>query len=173
MCQVIITCRSLLWTLLSIATTQIMIASVFSPSWLVGYARAPTLATTLTDLDNRTVVGKAIGKELDTEPFSPTIGIINRCTRLRKFQEILNRDNCATYVTDFGMPNSQFPDAWKASLIFFSIGGILLVYTMGAAVMSVCVQAMCGKSIYTLSGLMQSIAGEWTIKNQPIFKDIS
>ena len=151
MCPVIITCRSILWTLLSIATTQIMIASVFSPVWLVGFERE-TGFITMKDLDNVTVSN---GKDR----YSPTIGIINRCTRIHKFREILRRDTCATYVTDFGMPNSEFPDAWKASMIFFAVGGVLLVFTMGASVISICVQSMCGKSIFTVSGLLQSIAG--------------
>ncbi|WAR29510.1 LHPL2-like protein [Mya arenaria] len=159
MCQVIVTCRSFLWTLLSIATTQIFIASVFSPAWLIGYERSPQ-ALTFNNLGNSsTWEGRYDNNEDATEPFSPTIGIINRCTRLRRFQEILKRENCATYVTEFSMPNSQFPDAWKASLVFFCIGGVLLVFTMGTSVMSICMQSMCGKSIFTLSGLIQSIAG--------------
>lgn len=151
MCQVIITCRSIFWTLLTIATTQIMIASVMSPQWLIGFERKTGL--TLKDIDNITI------SDGTGDVFRPTIGIINRCTRLHKFQNILKRENCATFVTDFGMPNSQFPDAWKASFIFFCLGSVLLVYTMGASVMSLCVQSMCGKSIFNITGLIQSISG--------------
>lgn len=129
---------------------MIMIASVMSPQWLVGYPRKPGL--TVKDVDNNTLTD-------DQETFQPTIGIINRCTRLHKFQEILKRENCATYVTEVNMPDSQFPDAWKASLAFFSIGCILLVFTMGTSVISLCIQSMCGKSIFSVSGLIQSIAG--------------
>ena len=144
MCQVIITCRSILWTLLTITTTQLLIAAVMSPQWLVGFERKP-------------------GYGNSSETYAPTIGIINRCTRLHRFQEILNRENCAIYVSDFGMPNAEFPDAWKASFVFFCVGGILLIYTMGASVMSICMQSMCGKSIFTLSGLIQSIAGGYKL----------
>ncbi|XP_060551096.1 LHFPL tetraspan subfamily member 2a protein-like [Ruditapes philippinarum] len=152
MCQVIITCRSIFWTLLTIATTQIMIASVMSPQWMIGFERKTGLLT-LKDIDNNTV------SDGSKDMFKPTIGIINRCTRLHKFQNILKRENCATFVRDFAMPNSQFPDAWKASFVFFCVGSVLLVYTMGASVMSICVQSMCGKSIFNVSGLIQSIAG--------------
>ncbi|KAL4216660.1 Lipoma HMGIC fusion partner-like protein [Mactra antiquata] len=152
MCQVIITCRSLLWTLLTIATTQILIASVMSPQWMIGYERKPGLIS-FKDLNNKTI------SDGGNDMYRPTIGIINRCTRLHKFQNILKTDNCATFVTDFGMNNDEFPDAWKASFIFFCIGGILMVYTMGASVMSICVQSMCGKSIFGVSGFIQSIAG--------------
>lgn len=153
MCQVIITCRSILWTLLTIVTTQILIASVMSPTWLIGYERQPGYVE-YRGLDNNTIFDST------SLSYRPTIGIINRCTRLHRFREILNRENCATYVSDFGMPNSQFPDAWKASMVFFGVGGILLIFTMGASVMSICVQSMCGKSIFTLSGLIQSVAGK-------------
>ena len=130
---------------------MIMIASVMSPQWLIGYPRKPGLLT-LTDLDNKTVSD-------DEDSFQPTIGIINRCTRLHKFREILKRENCATYVTSVDMPDSQFPDAWKASLAFFSVGCIILVFTMGTSVLSLCIQSMCGKSIFSVSGFIQSIAG--------------
>lgn len=152
MCQVIITCRSILWTLLTITTTQILIAAVMSPQWLIGYERQPGYVE-FRGLDNYTILDGA------SLSYRPTIGIINRCTRLHRFQEILNREHCATYITDFNMPNAEFPDAWKAAFVFFCVGGILLIYTMGASVMSICVQSMCGKSIFTLSGLIQSIAG--------------
>lgn len=150
MCQVIITCRSITWTLLTIATTQIMIASIMSPQWLIGYERKPGLITLK---DNGTNA-----KKLE-DIYRPTIGIINRCTRLHKFQQILKRENCATFVTDFTMSNDQFPDAWKASFIFFCGGCLLLVYAMAASVMSICVQSMCGKSIFIMCGFIQSIAG--------------
>ena len=151
----IITCRSIFWTLLSISTTLIMIAAVMSPQWLIGYPRKPGLLS-VTDLDNQTVSD-------GEDTFQPTIGIINRCTRLHKFREILKRENCATYVTSANMPDSQFPDAWKASLAFFSVGCILLVFTMGTSVLSLCIQSMCGKSIFSVSGLIQSIAGKTSI----------
>ena len=70
------------------------------------------------------------------------------------------RENCASFVTDFLMPDEEFPDAWKASLVFFGLAGVLLVVTCIAAVLSICVQTVCGKSIFTVSGLLQSIAGE-------------
>ena len=153
MCPVIVTCRSILWTLLSITTTLVMIAAVMSPQWLIGYSRRSGL--TVTDLENTTLTSDI---ESDNS-YRPTIGIINRCTRLHKFQEILKRENCATYVTSANMPDSLFPDAWKASLAFFSVGCILLVFTMGTSVLSLCVQSMCGKSLFSVSGLIQSIAG--------------
>ena len=153
MCPVIITCRSILWTLLTITTTLVMIASVMSPQWLIGYPRKPGL--TVTDLENTTITS-----DTNSNSFRPTIGIINRCTRLHKFQEILKRESCAMYVTSANMPDSLFPDAWKASLAFFSVGCILLVFTMGTSVLSLCVQSMCGKSIFSVSGLIQSIAGK-------------
>ena len=143
-----------------------MIASVMSPQWMIGKERKTGLVT-LKDIDNNTVSdsntisdGNKIS-DSNGDTFRPTIGIINRCTRLHKFQNILRRENCATFVRDFTMPNSEFPDAWKASFVFFCAGSILLVYTMGASVMSICVQSMCGKSIFNVSGLIQSIAGNY------------
>ncbi|KAK3577365.1 hypothetical protein CHS0354_008461 [Potamilus streckersoni] len=151
MCPVIVTCRSICWTLLTISTTLVMIASVMSPQWLIGYPRKEGLLT-IFEISNNTI--------FDSEKtYEPTIGIINRCTKLHKFQNILERENCATFVTSASMGNDQFPDAWKATLAFFSVGGILLVFTMFTSVISICTQSLFGKSIFTVSGLIQSISG--------------
>lgn len=92
--------------------------------------------------------------------FHPTYGIFNRCTRLHKFADIYKRDNCATYVTGFDMPDSEFPNCWKAALFFFSCAAILLCFTFLTAIMSLCARSICKKSIFTVTGLVQSIAGK-------------
>ncbi|PVD36323.1 hypothetical protein C0Q70_03302 [Pomacea canaliculata] len=92
--------------------------------------------------------------------YNPTIGIFNRCSKLHHFQFIPKRENCATYVEDFLTDNSQFPDTWKAALVLFGCAGVLLLMTSLAAVLSLCVRSVFGKSIFTLSGLVQCVAGE-------------
>lgn len=136
MCYVIITCRSLLWTLLSITCFMFILVSVMSPNWLVGFPRGHPNVT------------------------EPTLGIFNRCRKIYEFKIPSDINNCATYVTDFMMPDSEFPNVWKAALIFFGIALVMLMFAAIASVLSLCVRALCGKSLFTLCGLVQSIAGK-------------
>ncbi|XP_071098720.1 LHFPL tetraspan subfamily member 2a protein-like [Haliotis cracherodii] len=149
MCYVIITCWSLLWTLLSIATFMLVVTSVMSPNWLIG---APQKIGLESIYDNIT------GVDPD-QMFKPTVGMFNRCTRLHRFELIDTRDTCATFVTGYGMPDSEFPNTWKAALFFFCIGAIMLLFATVTSVISICNRSLCGKSIFTVSGLIQSIAG--------------
>ena len=45
MCYVIVTSRTLLWTLLTIACTLSMMAAIFSPNWLIGSPKKAGLRT--------------------------------------------------------------------------------------------------------------------------------
>lgn len=151
MCYVIITCRSLGWTLLSIAITLMIVASVVSPYWLVGMPD-PTVTVQITLLDG-TNKSDARGE------FRPTLGIFNRCQRYNKFDSILDRETCANFVTDFMGEDDDFPHAWKGSVVFFALAGVLLTFAMIMSAMSLFIRSFCGKSIFTLAGLIQSIAG--------------
>ncbi|XP_041356147.1 LHFPL tetraspan subfamily member 2a protein-like [Gigantopelta aegis] len=149
MCYVIITCWTLLWTLLSIASFMMIIASIMSPYWLVGTLRK---AGSESIYDNQTGVDPS-------RIFSPSIGIFNRCTRLHHYRNIDERETCATFVTEFNMPDDEFPDAWKAALVFFAFTALILLFVTVTSIISLCTRSVCGKSIFTVSGLLQSIAG--------------
>ena len=136
------------WTLLSITVTLVIVASVVSPYWLIG---VPT-----------TLGLKKINESLmeDREEFIPTVGIFNRCRKLPGFGNILRqRDHCATFVDSYTSSNDDFPHAWKAALIFFALAGSLLSFAMILAILSLFVRSFFGKSIFTVAGLVQSIAG--------------
>lgn len=142
----------MLWTLLTIASTLLVVGSIITPHWLVGEVRWVGLRPS-------NLNGTISDYEDTDKTFRPTLGIFNRCTKLNSFGDV-KTDNCATYVTGFDMPSSEFPDLWKSALIFFMVAGILLGFTNITAVFSLCVQALFKKSIFTVSGLIQSIAGE-------------
>lgn len=149
-CYVIVTCRSLLWTLLTLGATLIVVASIITPQWLIGKPRwvglrSETFNGSATDFHERT--------------YKPTLGIFNRCTKVHRYGNI-HKDHCATYITGFDMPSSDFSDYWKSALILFTVAVILLGVTVVSAIVSLCVRAVFRKSIFTVSGLIQSIAGE-------------
>lgn len=72
---------------------------------------------------------------------------------------------CGTFVSGFDMPDDAFPDAWKSALILLTAGTILLTFSDFSALISLCVQSFFGKSIFTVTGLLQSIAGTRSWKN--------
>lgn len=149
MCYVIVTCRSLGWTLLSVTVTLATVAAVTSPHWLIGTPRETTIQL-INSSENF----------MDSETFRPTVGIFNRCTKLQlNFQIAKVRDNCATFVVEFMAEDDYFPHAWKACVILFAIAGTFLIFAMLCSVMSLFVRSICGKSIFNVAGFIQSIGG--------------
>lgn len=90
--------------------------------------------------------------------FTPTVGIFNRCTRLHHFHDS-SQYSCAPFVSSFAMPDDEFPDFWKASLIFLSIGLAFMTFTVGTSLIGCCIRAIVKKSIFNISGSIQAIAG--------------
>ena len=151
-CYIIITGRSFLWTLLTLGSTLIVVASIITPQWLIGRPkwiglRSERLNGSVYDYSDRT--------------YNPTIGIFNRCTKIHRFGD-LHMDHCGTYVTGLHMNSDQFPDCWKSALILFAVAITLLSVTMVTSLISFCVRSVFKKSIFTVSGLVQAIAGEWS-----------
>jgi len=67
--------------------------------------------------------------------------------------------DCSTFVSGFDMPDAEFADAWKSALLLLAGAGVLLTFSEFSALASICVQSIFGKSIFTVTGLIQSIAG--------------
>lgn len=153
MCYVIVTCRSLGWTLLSVTVTLATVAAVTSPHWLIGTPRETTIQL-INSSENY----------MDSETFRPTVGIFNRCTKLQlNFQIAKVRDNCATFVVAFMAEDDYFPHAWKACVILFAVAGTFLLFAMLCSVMSLFVRSICGKSIFNVAGFIQSIGGLFSV----------
>nr|CAD7425277.1 unnamed protein product [Timema monikensis] len=163
MCYVIVTARSLLWTILTLLATLAILSAVLTPKWLIGPLRVK-------NSENGTVM------------FSPSVGIYNRCTRLHGRQscgpfslhglatdsqvnlKIIPRqgfnytDRCAKLVM-FSSVSEVFPGWWKAALVFLCLGLTIMVLTVVTSVLSSCIQSVFKKSIFTLSGAAQAVAG--------------
>lgn len=135
MCYVIVTSRSLLWTLLSLAALMAVLSGLITPKWLIG----PQIKDT----------------KNGTEFYAPTVGIFNRCIRLHG-----KKTHCANFNLDgFATDSSVFPDCWKASYFFLSFGLAIMSMTVVAALVGCCMQSIGRKSIFNLAGVAQVIAG--------------
>ncbi|XP_043263281.1 LHFPL tetraspan subfamily member 2 protein [Colletes gigas] len=135
MCYVIVTGRSLLWTLLSLVALMAVLSGLITPKWLVG-------PHTIKDTIN--------GSEL----YVPTVGIFNRCIRLH------GKTHCGNFNVDgFATDSSVFPGCWKASYFFLLLGLAIMATTVLAALIGCCVQSIGRKSIFNLAGVAQVVAG--------------
>uniref|UniRef100_A0A8C1VY27 LHFPL tetraspan subfamily member 2b n=2 Tax=Cyprinidae TaxID=7953 RepID=A0A8C1VY27_CYPCA len=141
MCHVIVTCRSMLWTLMSIVVAFAEMVAFMSAEWLVGNLDGSEFNVTVTSShrsDQR------------------TLGIYNRCIKVAQ-QKVLQ---CGPYATDFMEIASGF---WQATVIFLVVGIFLLSLVGILSVFSMCFQSILKKSIFNVCGLLQGIAGLFLI----------
>lgn len=147
MCHVIVTCRSMLWTLLSIVVAFAELIAFMSEVWLIGKPKTR---------------GSAQPDELSgpSEPYHPTLGIYNRCIRKSRVQNSTQVTVCGPYAENFGEIASGF---WQATAIFLAFGIFILCTVALVSVFTMCVQSIMKKSIFNVCGLLQGIAGLFLI----------
>jgi len=153
----------MLWTFLTLVATAVVVYSIITPQWLIGKPHVVDFPA-----ENRHNDTAAYSNGHDESALTPTIGLFNKCTRLHKFGDFRS-DSCAIYVTGFTQDSDDFSDFWKASLAFFAAAVLLLAITNFTAVFSLCIQAIFKKSIFTVSGLIQSIAGLFLVIAQILY----
>ncbi|XP_028348804.1 LHFPL tetraspan subfamily member 2 protein isoform X1 [Physeter macrocephalus] len=143
MCHVIVTCRSMLWTLLSIVVAFAELIAFMSADWLVGKAKPRGSAEP----------GEQGGGS--PEPHHPTLGIYARCIRNPGVQHFQRETLCGPYAETFGEIASGF---WQATAIFLAVGIFILCMVALVSVFTMCVQSIMKKSIFNVCGLLQGIA---------------
>ncbi|XP_049722407.1 LHFPL tetraspan subfamily member 2 protein [Elephas maximus indicus] len=148
MCHVIVTCRSMLWTLLSIVVAFAELIAFMSADWLIGKAKTHSHAKA----DNQT---RGV-----SEPHHPTLGIYARCIRNPGTQPIQRETVCGPYAENFAEIASGF---WQATAIFLAVGIFILCTVALVSVFTMCVQSIMKKSIFNVCGLLQGIAGLFLI----------
>lgn len=139
-CYIIVTTRNILWMVLSVVATLAVVTGIMTPKWLHGSPRPFTNSTEDTTANMF---------------YQPSIGIYNRC---RKIQRSIGGEpelNCYTYVQDFmDIPSA----AWRACLFFLCFGTVLLGVAVLMSIVGFCVQSIGKKSIFSVGGLIQSVA---------------
>ncbi|KAL2092086.1 hypothetical protein ACEWY4_011884 [Coilia grayii] len=143
MCHVIVTCRSMLWTLLSIVVAFAELIAFMGPDWLVSPPSGP--------------ISTNGSFRLSSRPHRPTLGLYARCRKVPNH----HRDvQCGPYAADFGEIASGF---WQATVIFLAVAILILSVVALFAVFSMCFQSIMRKSIFNVCGLLQGIAGLFLI----------
>ncbi|XP_019743652.1 lipoma HMGIC fusion partner-like 2 protein [Hippocampus comes] len=133
MCHVIVTCRSMLWTLLSIVVAFAELIAFMSPDWLLGFPRSDS--------------------GVNPGEYRPSLGLYSRCLRLATRGGGVS---CGPYAGTFSEVASGF---WQAAMLFLAAGILVLVVVACISIFSMCFQSILRKSIFNICGLMQAVAG--------------
>ena len=156
-CYVIVTTRNILWMVLSVVATLALITGIMTPKWLYG---RPIIFDDQAYNTSGYVPPEAM--------YRPSVGIYNRC---KKIQRVIGGDpvlNCYSYIKDFmDIPS----DAWKACMVFLCFGTFLLGVAVMMSLVGFCVQSVGKKSIFSLGGLIQAVAGITKYKIESYFTD--
>uniref|UniRef100_UPI0037E84D76 LHFPL tetraspan subfamily member 2a protein-like n=1 Tax=Semicossyphus pulcher TaxID=241346 RepID=UPI0037E84D76 len=138
MCHVIVTCRSMLWTLLSILVAFAELIAFMSPDWLLGFPRSDPGGS---------------GAGVDSEEYRPSLGLYSRCLRIGSRGVGVS---CGPYAGTFGEVASGF---WQAAMLFLAAGTVVLGVVACISIFSLCFQSILKKSLFNICGLLQAIAG--------------
>ncbi|XP_035234451.1 LHFPL tetraspan subfamily member 2a protein-like [Anguilla anguilla] len=142
MCHVIVTCRSMLWTLLSIVVAFAELIAFMNADWLMGAPRTPD---------------PVVGAQGTLDPYRPTLGLYTRCIKVTGHRRGVQ---CGPYAVEFSEIASGF---WQATTIFLGTGILLLCSVAFISVFTMCFQSIMKKSIFNVCGLLQGIAGLFLI----------
>ncbi|XP_053276331.1 LHFPL tetraspan subfamily member 2a protein isoform X3 [Pleuronectes platessa] len=137
MCHVIVTCRSMLWTLLSIVVAFAELIAFMSPDWLLGFPRSDSGVS---------------GAGVDPGEYRPSLGLYSRCLQVGARGVGVS---CGPYAGTFGEVASGF---WKAAMLFLAAGTLVLGIVACISIFSLCFQSILKKSIFNICGLLQAIA---------------
>lgn len=106
MWYLIVTARSLIWMILSLIATLIMLSALLSPSWIL--APSETII-----IDNKTI------------SYTPSVGVYAKCSKTVHYAYPV----CTLLAIEGLATDSQvFPIAWKAAVVFISLGRYITIY---------------------------------------------
>jgi len=163
MCTIMVTIRSVLWSVMTIAGTLMILVSLFTNRWLQG----PT-ETSLEGLGNQvsnlfgkvqktvedghvnldTLVGNRLGLFPDCKAPSGRLLFEGEC--VPDWKTLMNKL--------FEMEDETYPHAWKGAVLAFGIGLGLMVLTVLLSLITPCLRSCICCSIFTVCGSLQSFA---------------
>lgn len=144
--------------LLSLLCTLTMLSALLSPNWITAFPQTATFDHNI------------------TITFTPSLGVYARCGR-----PITSTHPACTLMSVEGLRGDSdvYPTVWKTATVFLAMGKyrdkvnkkmfyqiwlpglVVMSLTVCAGLLSCCVQSVCKKSIFTLSGAAQCIAGKF------------
>lgn len=153
MWYLIVTARSILWMLISLLATLLMLGAFMSPMWLVKGQQQ-------VHFPNETIT------------YTASVGVYTKCS---KPLTVEGPPCTAIAVRGLATDSNVFPGAWKAATVFLITGGLIpaasqinstvsglmiMSATVFLGLVSCRVQSLFKKSIFTMSGAAQAVAGK-------------
>eukprot|EP00795_Rhopilema_esculentum_P003771 gene3771-15053_t len=142
---IVVTCRSLMYTLISIGTLMLVFAAIATPKWLIGKVERSKLYGNTT--------------------YRQSVGIYNRCTHVNNLVSQKLEPNCGIYATSFMKIDSK---AWQACIVFLGIAIVLLGIAAFFAIMAFCKQICMDKSVLNLAGVLQGLCLSVALITYPV-----
>ncbi|GLH00168.1 Lipoma HMGIC fusion partner-like 2 protein, partial [Gryllus bimaculatus] len=85
--------------------------------------------------------------------YSPSAGVYTRCAW------VSGKELCGPFAIEgLATPSHIFPGCWKAALVLLFAGLAVASMSALASILAICKQALCRKSIFTISGAAQAVA---------------
>jgi len=163
MCTIIVTVRSVVWSVMTIAATLMILVSLFSDRWMAGGWTVP-----------RSIQGAELMVEDAMHKFSDfvqgnkidkgrSLGLFINCKKPSGDQMGFFFGECIpnldTLESNFYSEDDRdFPHAWKGAIICFCLGLAIMVLTVVLSLLTPCLRHCICCSIFTLCGVMQSFA---------------
>ena len=144
-CYVVVTLRSLVWSLLSIFIFLTELASFLSAHWLISQPA----------VKNGGNNGSALFPQQE-KTMIRTTGLFFRCEETGPVGFLSVSKNCRVYAHSVGEIASPF---WVATCIFMAIGIVFLFMVSMFSIVALCRRSIGKKSIFSVSGILQAIAG--------------
>jgi len=169
MCTLIVTIRTVLWYVMSLAGTLLILVASFTDRWLhfprtaknIIPGSANELMNTLTNLGNSINDGgiKTV-EDLENNIVKGYLGLFKDCKRPEgAFFEgecVPSLDNLEEIYTDWN--TAVYPHAWRGAILCFTLGLFVCILTHLFALLTICCRRCICCSVFTVCGSLQSFA---------------
>ncbi|XP_071788980.1 LHFPL tetraspan subfamily member 2 protein-like [Asterias amurensis] len=161
----IVTCRSMLWMLVSIGIVVMHVFALITPEWLHRQDKSFLSALVSSTPSTATLnVTQSNGPDSIIFRQSSALGLLTRCSETYSVNPaaVLAADGVANITEDCEWIRnfSELPIwLWKVTVVFYCLGVVILALVGVVAVFSLCFKSICRKSLFTVCGLVQAIAG--------------
>lgn len=171
MCTMIVTIRTVLWYVMSLAGTLLILVALFTDKWLEGKFSL----TTVSGVNSLAGIGNLINQGIENaenvvkdgrlnDAFDNNVGLFLRCDDPtqnggKKFFEgecIPNINEIEQMFTDLN--GETYPHAWRGAVVCFVFGLGIMVLTDLFALLTICCRGCICCSVFTVCGSLQSFA---------------
>jgi len=170
MCTLIVTIRTVLWYVMSLAGTLLILVASFTDRWLhyprsssnlFGLGNINNVANQLENTFNQVKDGDLNANDLVDKIAFSSMGLFKDCTKPEgAFFEgecVPNLDDLEEIYTNW--TNTQlYPHAWRGAILCFTLGLFVCVLTDLFALLTICCRRCICCSVFTVCGSLQSFA---------------